>query len=122
MLRRWSEPISAPAGQKPGSDVEAERAEEAQILPLSRYFLLCFPVQVLVESFVFPLPVGPQLAAVSSTVTLRSSAAASFCRVVRVAPTPPASRRATAAWLVPMRLASSRWLRPAASRAARIFS
>jgi hypothetical protein len=50
----------------------------------------------------------PQLAAESSTVTLRSSAPATFCSVVSVAPTPPASRRATAAWLVPMRAASSR--------------
>jgi hypothetical protein len=42
-----------------------------------------------------------QLGAVSSTVTLRSSAAATACRVVRVAPAPPASRRATAAWARP---------------------
>ena len=38
-----------------------------------------------------------QLAADSSTVILRSSAAATFWSVVSVAPTPPASRRATAA-------------------------
>jgi hypothetical protein len=47
-------------------------------------------------------------------------AAATRCRVVSVAPTPPASTRATAAWLVPIRTGKSRWLKPAVSRAARM--
>ena len=40
-------------------------------------------------------------------VSSRPSAAAAFCGVVSVALVPPASRRATAAWLVDIRTASS---------------
>ena len=49
-----------------------------------------------------------QLAGRSSTVMSRFSALAARCSVVRVAPTPPASSRAIAAWLVPIRCARSR--------------
>ena len=49
-----------------------------------------------------------QFAGARLTVIVMASAAAALCRVVSVALVPPASRRATAAWLVDMRAASSR--------------
>ena len=49
-----------------------------------------------------------QRAGARSMVSSRPSATAAFCRVVSVALVPPASRRATAAWLVDIRTASSR--------------
>ena len=49
-----------------------------------------------------------QCAGARLTVIVMSRAAAARWRVVRVALVPPASRRATAAWLVDMRVARSR--------------
>ena len=49
-----------------------------------------------------------QFAGAKLTVIVISRAAAALWRVVSVALVPPASRRATAAWLVDMRAASSR--------------
>ena len=58
-----------------------------------------------------------QAVGLSSTLTSSPSAVATRWSVVIVAPTPPDSSRSIAAWLVPMRRASSRWLSPADSRA-----